>query len=164
MTTPFKDVENALWAWLPGAVAAQGGTWPADIKVFKSHEGRGLPFAEGPEAFTEPAHMPAAWLQLRRIEATNDGPNSVLDYYVFAGGLAMRADQAAPIRDTFEALVAATRGAILGALLPGVDEIGVSELTDERLDAVTPPRTFSPVIGYVWTFTLKVGGYAHHTP
>lgn len=159
MTTPWKTAEDAFWTWLAGAVSL-----PATLKTYRSHEGKGLPFVDNPEAFASAAHMPALWLSLTNIEAENQGPSSVLDYYAFRGGLAWNVPQDARSRDTFEALVNDIRSAILGAMTAGVDEIAVSELSDETLRTVTPPKTYAPVLGYVWEFRLRFGYAVHHAP
>lgn len=159
MSTPWKDAEDAFWTWL--ATAAR---LPTDLKIYKSHEGKGLPFFETPELFKNPAAMPAAWLNLTKPEPEIQGAGSVLDYTNYTGGLAYNVPPDATSRDTFEALVTDIRNAILGSMTAGVDEIDVHELTDESVRVIVPPGKFAPVLGYVWEFRLRFGYTAHHTP
>lgn len=159
MSTPWKTAEDAFWDWLATAV-----TLPATLKIYRSHQGKGLPFLNDPDAFATPAAMPGIWLSLVEIEPEIQGPTSQLDYLIFNGGLAFNVPADTTTRDTFESLVNDVRNAILGAMTANVDEIDVSELTRERIRAVTPPGKFAPVIGYVWEFRLRFGYTAHHTP
>ena len=159
MTTPWKTVEDGFWTWLAATV-----TLPPALKVYRSHEGRELKFAESPESFADPALMPAIWLRLTALDAENEGENAILDHLRFEGGLAWHVAADARTRDVFEALVADIRAAILSRLLP--DSAGgafVRELHDERVRTIAP--SFGGAVqGYVWTFRLRLAGAAHHFP
>lgn len=162
MTTPFKDIEDRFWTWLNAELSANASY--LTLKRFKSHEGRGLPFLDGPGPFTDPALVPAIFLSFERPNAEVNGDNTVLDSLYYRFGVAWKADAADPKRDAFEALVVAIRNAILEDLTSDETAISISEMTDERITAVTPPRQFAPVIGYLWTASLRLGYQPHHLP
>lgn len=159
MSTPWKTAEDAFWDWLAVEVRL-----PSTLKIYRSHQGKGLPFLDDVTAFSTATAMPGMWLSLVEIEPEIQGPTSQLDYLVFRGGLAMNVPADDTTRDTFETLINDVREAILGGITAGVDEIDVSELTQEKIRAVTPPGKYAPVIGYVWEFRLRFGYTAHHTP
>lgn len=162
MTTPFKDIEDRFWTWLDAELAANASY--LTLKRFKSHEGRGLPFLDGTGPFTDPALVPAIFLHFERPEAEVNGDNTILDSLYFQFGVAWHADAANPKRDTFESLVVAIRDAILENLTAGAPAISISALTGERVTTVTPPRASAPVIGYLWTASLRLGYQPHHLP
>lgn len=159
MATPVKDMEAAFWTWLAGVV-----TLPADLKIKRSYLGEALSFAADNAAFQDPAQMPAMWLVPGDLQIEDVNQNGAMLRTVFAGGLAMAADQAAPVRDTFEALVWAIRRAILGRLprdqVAGLD---IYSLGKEKL--VAHRASFAgAVLGYVWTFELMLGQDLVHFP
>lgn len=161
MSTPWKDAEDAFWQFLADDDALGADATFLALHQYRSHQGRGLPFADSQAAFKDPTLTPALWLRLVGIDSDISTPRATLCMFDFEGGLAYALPSDATSRDTFEGVVEAIRGAILRRMTADAEGISVHALTNERIIEVTPPGAFAPIIGHVWTFRLRLGFEAY---